>query len=143
MPVLLKLLSITSGEVLEIGTGIYSTPLLHWYCFANGRKLVSVENDEKYLPYAQYFEQAGHEIATDIPSTGEFDIVFIDSFPHENREAVARQFADRAKYIVIHDYDGRELYHNDFKYSYHYCKAHPETIVLSNLVDLSNLGKIV
>ena len=39
LPVLIKLMAMTSGDVLEVGTGIYSTPFLHWACFSQGRNL--------------------------------------------------------------------------------------------------------
>ena len=48
LPVLIKIMSITTGDVLEIGTGIYSTPFLHWACFGKKRNILSIENNDKY-----------------------------------------------------------------------------------------------
>ena len=47
-PLLIKVMQITSGDVLELGMGMASTPLLHWLCFDTGRNLISYENNKKY-----------------------------------------------------------------------------------------------
>ena len=33
LPVLMDIVSKTDGPILEIGTGVFSTPYLHWACF--------------------------------------------------------------------------------------------------------------
>lgn len=138
LPVLIKLMQITSGDILEIGAGLYSTPFFHWASLEQGRKIVSVENSEEYTEFASRYAEEFHTIVKEIPEDGHWDIVFIDSFPHEDRRAIAHKLADRAKYIVVHDYDGREDWRGDFKYFLHYT-VHPETAIFSNTEDLSNL----
>lgn len=132
-------MSLTKGDVIEIGSGIYSTPYLHWACHLEGRKLISIENNDEYAAYARKFEAHHHQIEKEIPADREWDIAFVDSFPHEDRREIAKALADKAKYVVVHDYDGREDWRADFKYFYHYCGAHPETAIFSNVVDLSDL----
>ena len=49
LPILIKLVGETTGDILELGIGLYSTPFLHWSCFPNKRKLVSYESAEGYI----------------------------------------------------------------------------------------------
>ena len=40
---------LTSGDILEIGMGSFSTPLIHNICARNQRNCISVENDKPWL----------------------------------------------------------------------------------------------
>ena len=44
LPLLIKVLQCSEGPVLELGTGLVSTPVLHWLCFDMGRELVSYDD---------------------------------------------------------------------------------------------------
>ena len=46
MPVIIKFIQATEGRVLELGAGLFSTPLLHWLCAEKGRKLYTYEDVE-------------------------------------------------------------------------------------------------
>lgn len=142
LPVLIKLLSITTGDVLEVGTGIYSTPFLHWACFLQGRKLVSIENDDEYMTFAQQFESDTHKVVKEVPSEGEWDIIFVDSFPIEERESIVKKITNRAQYIIVHDSTPEswsENYKGLFKYRLDYTKCDPYTVIFSNFINVSNL----
>ena len=104
-----------------------------------GRKLVSVENSEEHFDYAKQYEETFHIIQKEVPEAGEWDIVFIDSFPHENRKEIVRKLANKAKYVVVHDFDGRESYADIFKYFSHYTEVMPETGIFSNVINLEHL----
>lgn len=108
IPVLIKLLSKTTGDVLEIGTGVYSTPLLHWLCYENDRKLLSLESSDEYIEYAKQFEDTFHAVKK-VNDYGEFQddrqwgVVFIDHFPLEDREIQLKKYISNAQYVVVHD----------------------------------------
>ena len=151
LPVLMKLLSITDGDVLEMGMGLYSTPYLHWACFGK-RKLVSFENDEKYIRYNSGFASDLHEIIfvedwdkTDIEKP--WDVALVDHSPGERRIIDIKRLANLAKYIVVHDTEPEsepkhhfsEIYPL-FKYRYDFKKYPPRTSVLSNLINLKSLN---
>lgn len=143
-PVLLYAVQSTSGDVLELGTGLYSTPLLHYLCVPSGRCLVSVENDINWLMSLRMFECDLHRlIFTDdwnVPELEkQWDVVFVDQFPAEQRRKAVERFASLAKYIVVHDTNGRQDRHYhlsevwpSFKYVYHYGRFFPQTTIASN-----------
>jgi len=151
IPLLLKAFNATKGDVLELGIGFYSTPLLYWLCEEAGRNLVSYEDNTKYFRLLRYFfNHKGHE-GTLVKDWNKIDIdrkwglAFVDH-NGEEREKKIRRLANRAHIIVAHDTDSKlnEFYNYDriwnlFKYRYDYTKASPNTTALSNFVDLSFL----
>lgn len=139
LPILMKLMSITDGDILEIGTGAFSTPYLHWACSLTGRKLVSVENNDEYFTFAKEFETDFHKVVKEIEAVGKWDIVFIDSFPLEDREKYLKQFVNYAKYLVVHD-TLFEQYKNVTKYYFEYVKDDPFTSIFSNFISLDNFN---
>src|SRR3954465_681875 len=54
-PLLIKLVQMTQGPILELGSGLFSTPLLHWLCFEQERELHTWEKYEHYLDFAKKF----------------------------------------------------------------------------------------
>jgi hypothetical protein len=153
IPVLMKLLTCTKGEVLELGMGVYSTPLLFWICVDNGRKLVSYENSEKYFSMVGKNNNKLHEAhliddwdSIDIEKS--WDIVFIDANPMDARVSLAKKVANYSKFVVLHDtqpkdeiyYHYQEIYYM-FKNRYDYTKFMPYTTVLSNFESLEFLDE--
>src|SRR3954454_11711777 len=67
-PVLIKLIQMTDGPVLELGSGLFSTPLLHWLCFERawcgkpGRRLYTWEAYAHYLEFAKKFQSPTHDV---------------------------------------------------------------------------------
>lgn len=45
LAVLMEAVRRTAGPVLELGVGLYSTPVLHWLCYPTNRRLVSYDSD--------------------------------------------------------------------------------------------------
>mgnify|MGYP001497723810 CR=1 FL=1 len=144
MPVLLKIMSLTSGPVLEMGVGVCSTIILHYLCMGAGRQLISYENNEKYTRGLMQFHGGFHEIkvvdnwdAIDILKP--WSVAFIDHAPMERRKVDAGRLANYAEYVICHDsepkhdryYKYSEIYPL-FKYRYNYEKLFPHTVVLSN-----------
>ncbi len=139
----------TTGDVLEIGMGLYSTPFLHWACF-NKRKLVSYDNDAEYFNMNKQYEEGLHEVhfvddwdSMDIEKP--WDVVLVDHGPSERRIVDIKKLANLARFIVVHDTEGRSdhNYHfstvfPSFKYKYTFTKSRPHTTILSNFVDVTN-----
>ena len=149
LPMLVKALELTEGDVLEMGVGIFSTPLLHWMCMANKRKLYSYENDERWGNLKTHFETDIHRINfvsnwDDADIDREWGMVFIDHAPAERRHIDVRRFAKLAKLIVIHDSEEKndKSYHYSkiyplFKYRYDFKIKKPHTTILSNYIKLT------
>lgn len=124
----------TAGPILEIGTGVFSTPFLHWSCYDSKRKLVSVESSDQYIEFAKEYESEFHSVVKEVPE-GEWDIVFVDSFPIEDRINLVGRLINNSKYVVLHDTEKLEnipetLYRKDF------VADGTTTSLLSNFVEL-------
>lgn len=116
MPALLAAIGSTTGDVLEIGVGHFSTPQLHYLCGAMGRRLVSIEqNKEWYEPFATKYSSENHtfyqgEYPNILPSMVKlpwwnWSVVFIDHSPGgKSRSDVFSLFIDISEYVVVHDY---------------------------------------
>ena len=149
-PVLVKVLSVTKGAVLEVGMGLFSTPILHWLCFDQGRKLISLDSNEEFIQLNRRFASEKHEVHLiknwdDFDFNREWDVVFVDN-ERNMRAPVIKKIANNTNYVIVHDSEEYSYYHFDeifplFKYRYDYTKAVPNTTVLSNKKDLLWLKK--
>ena len=152
LPALIKAMEKSDGSVLELGMGLFSTPYLHYQCLLTKRKLVSYENSKSYM---QFFLDYGyqneyHEIIfvdkyEDAKIDKPWDVVLIDQTPDSSRVIEIKRLANLAKYLVIHDSNGRyeNVYHYSeiyplFKYQTVWDKDANHATVLSNLVKLDN-----
>lgn len=113
LPVLAACLAATSGDVLELGVGDFSTPFLHAYCGAAGRKLVSVESDaawvEKVGPrfggQSHRFYCGDYDTLALQLAAREWAVVLIDNSPGGARRAQDFSFLRHcAQFVVVHDY---------------------------------------
>jgi len=100
----------TTGPVLELGCGDWSTPFLTRYCKAAGRELLSLENYPKWaaefgVPCVDY------DVAIPAAARREWSVVLIDHRPSERRIPDAIRFVGKTEYLLLHDYaheiDGR------------------------------------
>ena len=153
LPMLLTAMEKSTGDVLELGAGVFSTPLLHWLCEKQKRKLVTIESDKGWLRFTrQYLQNNNHEFvyvshwdeAAPVINK-EWDVVLVDHSPSQRRVVEIRTLANRAKYIVAHDADPwkeREYHYSTiyplFKYRYIFDKADHHTAVFSNFSDLED-----
>ena len=153
IPVLVKLLSITTGPVLELGSGYFSTPVLHYLCSAQHRQLVTYENEPIIYDYMHQCENKYHKVILvngwdDCDIECPWDVALIDHAPAERRIVDVMRLSNWAKYIVCHDTSWKQDKHYhyktifpEFKYAFHYAEFNPgNTSVLSNLVDLNELS---
>jgi hypothetical protein len=109
-------MELTTGPVLELGCGLYSTNPLHWACFVPNRKLVTYENNPAYYEFLKAYETDFHEVHCislwdDIDISGPWSVAFVDNDPGPDepedrrwREAVRLQHAE---YVVFHDTERR------------------------------------
>ncbi len=152
MPVLIKLLNMTEGPVWEFGSGMYSTPFLHWYCFYQKRKLVTFEDHPEWREFAEQFKRDWHDVVfvTDwdaLELRTPVTIAFVDHDPITDRKRA--DDVDRlrhAEFVVCHDSenscDHKYKYSKVldlFKYRYKYKSAGlPYTSVFSNKTKLDD-----
>jgi hypothetical protein len=150
LPVLIHLIGITDGPVLELGMGLYSSPFLHWACHTSKRPLDSYDNEQEWFGLNGQYRSENHSVTLvddwdKIDVKKDWDVAFIDLNPVLRRKDMAARLADCAKFVVLHDSQGgdkniylyQEIYPL-FKYKYNYDGAKPNTVILSNFVDLSN-----
>lgn len=147
MGTLIRVLHISQGDVVELGTGPFSTPLLHWVCKDMHRTLVSYETNPDYYQFAKQFRSYFHKVIfvknwDEIDTETHRGIVFDDHHPMNRRETEAIRFKDSADYVVMHDTELTNQFPNieqHFKYIYTWKGCRPWTSVASNFKDLSEL----
>jgi len=149
LPVLMEAVRRTSGPILELGCGLYSTNPLHWHCFLPKRKLVTYENNEEFFGFLKRYESDYHEVhcisdwdAIDISCP--WSVAFIDHQPGTRRGVELARLA-HAEYVVCHDTESRNDHKygfsdaaNLYKYQFKHTGAYPHTTVFSNVHDVSN-----
>jgi hypothetical protein len=133
------------SDVVELGCGYGSTPLLKRYCEMQQRLFASFENNLEWLSKFpdmaivgvanwKFFMEIGRPPA---------DIVFIDNAPGETRKDLIPYFANSAKIVIVHDTEpGAE---HDYKMAEalnaykHRCdliiEGAPQTTAVSNVYD--------
>jgi len=149
----------STGDVLELGMGLFSTPYLHCACTVSKRNLLSLENDKGWLRHFKgstfmhfLYENEYHKLELvdnyekspliDKP----WDVVLVDQTPDLSRKETVKVLANRAKYIIIHDSNEKyeKIYHYSeiyplFKYKRVWDKDDRHATVLSNFVSLDDL----
>ncbi len=107
-PFLIEYVQKTTGPVLELGSGVFSTPLLHWLC--RNRDLYTYENNPEYYHFARKFRSKFHRIRPidkweDLKPDKHYSIVFIDFSAKGSikRGEMAIRFKDHADFIILHD----------------------------------------
>lgn len=152
IPVLIKVLSISEGPILELGTGLNSTPVLHWLCNETKRKIDSYESIPMFHRAAWNYHNDYHTIHLvedwdkDLKIDKHWGVVFIDHAPGIRRNVEMGRLAQNADYVIVHDTEPKSDWHykysnhfGDYKYRFDYTKAYPHTSVFSNFKDLTNL----
>ncbi len=154
LPVLMKAVSITTGPILELGCGIYSTNPLHWACFVAKRKLVTYENNPEYYDFLKAYVRDFHEVNCitewdSLDLSGPWSVAFIDNEPGPS-EPDERRWQECAKlqhaeYVVLHDSDrwNKTKYRlaeisEMFKYEFRFRGAVPSTTIYSNTHDVTD-----
>lgn len=142
---LMKAVNLSDGPILELGSGLFSTPLLHWMCHESRRPIVTYESVEDYYRFAKQFKSKNHKVRftedyADIDLGDHWGVVLIDH-TEDRRNVDALRLKDKADYIVMHDteYDGYgyDKVFDQFRYVHHWTGCKPWTSVVSNFKDLS------
>jgi len=149
VPVLERVMALTTGPVLECGAGNYSTPLLHHICEKSNRFLLTVESDADWLNRFSEMKSANHKLMAcprhekgdchwaDAPyASRPWSVVFVDNHPAGARLYPIAATADSAEFIVVHDTESPfyafEPLLRGFRFRYDYKNLIPWTTVVSN-----------
>ena len=149
---LIKAFGKTTGDVLELGMGVFSTPYLHYACILSNRHLVSYENYKEWMGFFLKYNYPceNHEINfvekyADAKIDRPWDVVLVDMTPDDERIKAVRRLANLTKYIIIHDSSDKDerVYHYSeiyplFKYRADWVKDKNHATILSNFVDLKD-----
>ena len=165
MAPLLTAVANTTGPVLEMGCGHFSTPLLHALCSANQRYLLTAETNRNWMSLFLYLERSWHSfiyvpvfvddnlktypnpLAWDsIGNEIEWSVVFIDHEPGPRRREDIMRLKHHTKIFVIHDsqpsanvvYGYEEIY-KTFRFRYDYKIYTTYTTLLSDTIDVAAL----
>jgi predicted O-methyltransferase YrrM len=150
----------TKGDILELGCGWYSTPVLHEIARAQDRRLWTFDNQEYWLPPFKPFAKKwpGHKVI-EVGSWDEmyshfevqqrFGLVFVDQGqPIEREYAVRRLLAMKAGDVfVMHDTEEHRAYGYGrslplFKWQFTDKSQKAWTTVASNTTDVTKWGFI-
>lgn len=138
--------------MLELGTGYFSTLLLHWLATTMRREVYSFESKRHFYDRAKKYESEFHHIVycdnwADADIEKPWGMAFVDHSPGWRRPYEVIRLANWAQYIVIHDtqaaQDGEYHFSESFphfKYRYDYTKMLPWTSVVSNFHDLEHVA---
>lgn len=112
LPVLAACVTMTTGDVLELGIGHFSTPFLHTLCAALRRQLVSVEADANWLEKMPLGRSQHHRMLV-----GDYDVIvpelanrrwsvtLIDNSPGGPRRSKDfKTLLPVSEFVVVHDY---------------------------------------
>lgn len=111
LPLLTAAVALTTGRVVELGSGLYSTPVLQAICLAQHRPLHTIDNDRDWL--ASVWRE-GSQLHTsqhiadwlDLHRNGGLlrcDVAFIDMAPASARTDAIRVMRRWARILVVHD----------------------------------------
>lgn len=138
LPALFDALMRTTGPVIEIGGGRFSTQILR--SFTDGmRMLTTVEFDPRWLSLLSSFAGPWHLVYGELPE-GEWDVALIDC-QASMRQPMIEALEHRAKILVVHDTQDPG-YHYDlsrFKYRREWHELMPWTDVVSQAIPLGNV----
>lgn len=133
LPVLLEYILKTEGPILEIGSGMFSTPFLDM--FADHRSIVTVEEAERWTPLPQDQKHRWVKTLDEAKAIHDtYDVILFDGPVPRMLQSIV----GHGKFVVVHDANDPQYEYawHLFKYSKLYDRLWPTTMVLSNEVDL-------
>jgi len=135
----------TTGAVLELGCGAYSTPTLHAICSVSGRELLSLEGDPEWFELFRRFNRGSHKVElvqdwAKIPILRPWDVAFVDHAPGQDRIVQIQRLKPHARIIIAHDTEhrsyGYEPIFAQFKYRLEWRPYSPWACAVSDVDDL-------
>lgn len=154
LPLLVRVFDKSKGDVLEVGTGYFSTLILDWLASFTHRHVYSYESREYWYQRAKKYEGPYHHIVytpnwdkADFGGKKHWGMVFIDHGPDQRRVVEIERLANKTDYMVIHDTDpkrdkqyGYSAIFPLFKYRLDDKKVVPWTSVVSNFKKLDDIA---
>lgn len=147
----------TRGPVLELGMGLFSTPVLHTLCALHRRDLVSYDSEPAWLTMYETYQSPRHTLRhvssyDDAVIEQPWDVVLVDHLA-DRRKIDAMRLAAWARFVVVHDTSRRDERHyhlaaepsinSAFRYRYDYAAVKPPTSVFSNIEPVAWLGSVL
>jgi len=144
LPALVAAEQVTTGDIIELGCGLGSTPMLNMLSRVKGRKVFSYESDAEWYAKFTHLQTKNHKIIK-VDSFDEVPIapcgmILIDHAPAERRQVEIASFKDIADVLVCHDSELEQYYSYDFaqfKYKYVYDVYPKTTHLVSNKIDIA------
>jgi hypothetical protein len=168
-PVLATVAAFTTGPILEMGCGDYSTPMLHGLCAPTKRTLVSTDASKTWIEFFTDMQRDWHTFIY-VPAYGpesdendtmfsleqdawdtigsdtHWNIVFIDHRPGLRRVIDIKRLRPQTDIFVIHDAQDKAYKYDQvlktFKYIYEYRRYHITTIVVSDTIDVAKFFEL-
>ncbi|HUX17298.1 MAG TPA: hypothetical protein VMW52_12555 [Phycisphaerae bacterium] len=137
LPALIHCVLRTSGPILELGAGRFSTPILHQLCSADQRRIVTAEEPGDWLATYEHLRTDWHEFIrsydAEVIDAIQWSVVLIDH-AMDRRNADLQRLADRASFIVVHDTNCTKYGYDfaAFRYRRDWDDLSPTTAVVSN-----------
>ncbi|MGE0206433.1 MAG: hypothetical protein AB7R69_01140 [Candidatus Babeliales bacterium] len=158
MAPLMTVVANTKGPILELGSGDYSTPLLHAVCSVTKRFLLTTDTDKRWLSlfidlardwhhfsYIPVFEDdwaknPKPELWDAVGTDRYWSVVFVDHRPGDRRRVDIERLRHNADIFVVHDTEepayGYEPVLATFKYRYTYLRYAIQTTIVSDTIDI-------
>lgn len=144
----------TPGDILELGVGWYSTPILHELATILDRDLFTADNNPHWLAQFKCLECSRHKLV-DVGWWGDlyawarcisWGVVFVDHAQPIEREYAIRALKGNAAVFVLHDTEEGFAYGYSrtipsFKYQYTDKCQKAWTTIVSDTVDVSEWFK--
>ena len=149
----------TDGPILELGSGDFSTPILHALCSGKKRLIVTTDTDKAWLSLFDDLETEWHKFVyvpvyndfgvassphnwNDIGNDYHWSVVLVDHRPGERRRVDIQRLRNNTDIFVIHDtqepsYEWSILL--TFKYSYTYTRYNTYTTIISDTIDVRKM----
>lgn len=153
LPMLVRVFEMSEGDVLELGTGYFSSLILRWLSDVSKRHVYAYESRWSWNKRVERLRgEYYHTVLCPNWDAADFEkqrwgMAFIDHSPSERRHIDVARLANLVDYIVLHDTQPKDdatyylfskIWHL-FKYRYDYTKYPNWTSVVSNFKDLENL----
>lgn len=152
IPLLSYILNKSEGDILELGSGYYSTPLINMFASKN-RHITTFDNNKEYLNKLKYLQNANHQFIIvekrwedyfEIFKSKLWGLIFIDNADFKSgcpkiRGALLTLLSQNAEYIICHDSQNLSCYgynFEQFKYKVEYDFLVPHTMVVSNFKEI-------
>lgn len=143
-PVLASIVGATSGDVAEVGSGQFSTPLLE-AIVRPPRRWTSFETDLNWLHSLRHPRLPNHDLRIisplQVPDLSRYEVALIDGGEPSFRADIALRC--NARVLIVHDanpdweptYHYRERLLRCFRYHAFYCRLNPWSLILSDSLD--------